>query len=265
MFKYILPLLVLLAACDSPEKAGRGGDKTPQNIVVSFRNEAEMDARMIEIDSMVAKTGLVANSLFYSKESGENLQVNGYMGGGADTSILRIEEVFNQDENGFSGRRMYYLNNGKAFVIHEKIDVSTPQKSQFVERISYYDPSGKVLKTKERSSNYEEEIEGVAFKPAALVTLSIDRVMRALNQEKEFQTTFQGFVDQGAQSYLIVGENKPDGYSSALMVSFKDKLINELGKDQQGYLGVPVIVNFEKYLDETGIEFQVYTGGDFGK
>lgn len=92
--------------------------------------------------------------------------------------------------------------------------------------------------------------------------VKIDRAMRALNSEKEFETTFQGFVDQDIFSYLIVGPNYPDGFTSALRLDYKDKLIQILLSDPKNHLGAKLKVNFENYEDR-GFRFQVYAGGKF--
>jgi hypothetical protein len=263
MLKYIFPLLILLAACETSE----GSDQTPvkrekPKVVVSFKNEADMDRRMVEIDSIVAESGLVASSLYYSKgESGESIQVDGHMN--EDNEIMKIEEIFNDGEGKNNGRRYYYLNGGKPFVTVELYDEVNGDRVQFVDRVSYYDAKGKVMKTKERRGDFEELVEQMSYKPVPLVGITMDRAMRAINQEKEFETTFQGFVDSDMFTYLSVGENTPDGFRSALRLDYKDELILMLRGNQEGYLGEKLRVNYEKRIEDNGFSFQVYAGGEF--
>jgi len=262
MLKYIFPLVLILAACGSNEKPEKSSEKEKPKVVVSFANEGEMDERMAEIDAIVQQSGLVASSLYYAKgETGESFQVEGHMN--ADNTIMKIEEFFNDGNGLSSGRRMYYLNGGSPFITHERFDDVSGSKPQFVERISYYDEKGVVLKTKERRSDYEEAIDAVPYKPVGVVSVSMDKAMRALNQEKEFKTTFQGFIYQEIFTYISVGENKPDGFRSALRLDYKDALIAALSGNTEGYLGEEIRVNYEKHTDETGFEFQVYAGGKF--
>lgn len=262
MLKYIFPLLIVLVACKNDQsKDSKKAEKA--NVVVHLKDEAEMDERIIEIDAIVEDADMVASSLFFSKgETGESIEVNGYMN--KDNVILRIEESF-CDGNGLnSGLRIYYLNDGKPFVTHEKYDEVVNGVGRFVDRISYYDEKGKVVKTKERRSDYEEMIDKESYKPVNLLGISMDRAMRALNQEKEFATTFQGFIDQDVFSYLSVGENNPNGFRSALRCDYKDELIKVLRTNETGFVGEPLRVNYQKHTDETsGFRFQVYAGGEF--
>ena len=262
MLKYIFPLLLVLTACGGLEETDKKAKKLEPKVVVSFKNEAEMDERMIELDVIVAQAGMVASSLYYSKgETGESIQVDGHMN--LDNQIMKIEEFFN-DGNGLNnGKVIYYLNAGKPFVTFEQFDDVSGAKPQFVERISYYDEAGKVMKTKERRGDYQELVENMKFVPVGLKSVSMDRAMRAINQEKEFETTFQGFINQEIFTYISVGENKPDGFRSALRCDYKDKLIVALSGNEEGYIGEKLRVNYQKFTDQTGFEFQVYAGGKF--
>ena len=265
MLKYIFPLVLVLAACggtDEKEKPAKKPEKA--EVVVSFKNEADMDNRVVEIDAIVNQVGTVASSLYYSKgEAGESIQVEGHMNG--DNQILKLEEFYSDGNGKNSGRRLYYLNNGRPFVTVEQFDDVSGTKPQFVDRVSYYDENGKVIKTKERRGDYQEVVETMKYKPVGLSGISVARAMRALNQEKEFETRFQGFIDTEDLSYMSVGENDPDGFHSALRCDFKDPLIMKLSSDQQKYMGKKLRVNYQKHTDASGFEFQVYLGGDFAE
>lgn len=263
MLKYLLPLLLLLTACgtsDEPEEKPIKEEKA--KVVVSFKDEADMDRRMAEIDSIVAKSGLVASSLYFSKDdTGESIQVDGHMN--EDNKIMKIEEVFNDGNGMNNGRRFYYLNGGRPFITLELYDEVNGDRVQFVDRISYYDKKGNVIKTKERRGDYQELVETMKYKPAPLKGITMDRAMRAINQEKEFQTTFQGFVDSDMFTYLSVGENKENGFHSALRLDFKDELILILRSNPEAYMGEKLRVNYEKRVEDNGFSFQVYAGGEF--
>ncbi|MDH4471518.1 MAG: hypothetical protein QE487_02865 [Fluviicola sp.] len=263
MLKYIFPLMLVLTACGGNDEKENPTKKTEApKVIVSFENEAEMDERVVEIDAIVNQAGTVASSLYYSKgEAGESIQVDGHMN--AENQILKIEEFFSEGNGKNSGRRLYYLNDGRPFLTVEQFDDVTGTKPQFVDRVSYYDEKGKVMKTKERRGDYQEVVETMKYKPVALAGVSMDRAKRALNQEKEFQTTFQGFIDSDQFSYMSVGENNPDGFHSALRCDFKDPLIMTLSSNQQKYIGKKLRVNYQKHTDASGFEFQVYLGGEF--
>lgn len=264
MLKYILPLSILLfAACNSSEETDdKVVPREKPKVVVSFANEEDMNKRMTEIDTIVSRSGLVASSLYYSKgESGESIQVEGLMND--QNVILKIVEYYNEGNGLSNGQRIFYLNDGKPFVTIELFDDITGAKPQFVDRLSYYDENGKVIKTKERRGDFQEAVEQMSYTPVGLHTVSMDRAMRALNQEKEFETTFQGFIHQDVFSYISVGENRPDGFRSALRLDYKDPLIMTLSVNEEAYIGEALRINYQKHTDQTGFEFQVYAGGKF--
>lgn len=258
--KYIFPMcLLFLTACGSSEEKTKETKKEP--VVRVFKNESQMDDRVQELKIIVESSDLVANSLRYEKPDGSSIEVIGHVD---KTSVLQIvEEVFSGGNGKTNGTIFYYLQNGKPFVTQELIDeVNEQNEGVFIDRISYYDVNGKVIKTKERRASFQDDIVNESYKAVPLHAVSIDRAMRALNSEKEFETTFQGFVHQDMFSYLIVGENTPDGYTTALRLDYKDQLINVLNSDPKKYIGSKIKLNFENHEDR-GFHFQVYAGGKF--
>lgn len=261
MKKYIFPLLLAgLVSCGS-DNSGEVNPKENKTIVKHFKNEAEMDRQVLELKKITESSGMVANSLHYEKADGQMIEVIGHL----DTAnVLQIlEEQFSEGNGKTNGTRYYFLNNGKPFVIQELIDqVNGENEAVFIDRISYYDSKGKIIKTKERSASFQDDINGMKYKAAALHPISSQRAMDALNSQKEFATTFQGFVNQDMFSYIILGADDPNGFTTALRLDYKDQLVNILASDPEKYMGVHVKVNFEVHNDR-GFEFQVYAGGKF--
>ncbi len=264
MLKYIFPLVVLVFAVSCSDTKADETKKTEEDsIVKSFKNEADMDNRAVEIDAIISTSEQLASSLKYQKSDGSYVQVFGHMN--RDNQILKIEEQFSDGDGKSSGSITYYLNGGKPFMTVELIDEVVDGTATFVDRVSYYDAKGNVLKTKERRAAYQEETEQMAYTPVKLRKASIDRAMRALNSEKEFAITFQGFVYEGAYTYLIVGENSKDNpYTCALRCDYKDPLILQLSSNPEAYIGEKLKVNFQIRSDQN-FEYMVYGGGDFAE
>lgn len=261
MKKYIFPLLLVgLVSCGSDNSSEK---KTEEKkvIVKHFKNEAEMDAHVLELKKITESADILANSLHYEKADGTMIEVIGHLD---TTNVLQIIEEQFSDGNGKSnGTRFYYLNDGKPFVTQELIDqVNGNNEAIFIDRVSYYDEKGKIIKTKERSASFQDDINKMSYKAAALYPIKVDRAMAALKSEKEFATTFQGFVNQDMFSYLIIGPDDPNGFTSALRLDYKDQLINILASDPEKHMGTRIKVNFEVHNDR-GFEFQVYAGGKF--
>ncbi len=261
MKKYIFPLLLVgLVSCGS-DNSDEKKTEEKKTIVKHFKNEAEMDRHVLELKKITESSGLTANSLHYEKGDGTMIEVIGHL----DTAnvIQIIEEQFSEGSGKTNGTRFYFLNNGKPFVTQELIDqVNGSNEAVFIDRVSYYDEKGKVIKTKERHASFEDDINKMSYKAAPLHAISVDRAMDALNSEKEFATTFQGFVNQDMFSYIILGPDDPNGFTTALRLDYKDQLVNILASDPEKYMGAHVKVNFEVHVDR-GFEFQVYAGGKF--
>lgn len=263
MKKYIFPVLLIgLVSCGSDNSnQDSGKEKEKKTIVKHFKNEAEMDEHLLQLKKITEASGLTANSLHYEKGDGTMMEVIGHLD---STNVLQIlEEQFSEGNGKTNGTRFYFLNDGKPFMTQELIDqIDGTNEAVFIDRISYYDEKGKIIKTKERSASFQDDINKKSYKPAPLHPIKIDRAMNALNSEKEFATTFQGFVHQDMFSYVILGPDDPNGFTTALRLDYKDQLINILYSDPDKYLGTKVKVNFEVH-DDRGFEFQVYAGGKF--
>ncbi len=267
MIKYIFPLLFILAACSSEETTNKPEKKEdPATVVKKFANEADMDNRMVEIDALISTSTQLVSSMKYQKEDGTFIQVLGHMN--RDNQILKLEEQFSDGEGKNQGVRYYYLNGGVPFATQEQIDEAQSDGTfKFVDRISYYNAKGEVLKTKEKSAPYAEDTDNMKHKPVALKGITIDRAMRALNSKKEFACTFQGLVSEGGVTFLIVGENNkknPMPFTAALRCDYKDPLILQLSSSPESYMGERLKVNFE-FKSDQNFEYMSYSGGDFAE
>src|SRR5690606_4507629 len=101
-------------------------------------NETTWETAMTKIDQQVAISDAVANSLYYSKESGESEKLVAFLS--QENKILKIEEEFSGSPSENAGRITYYLNQTKPLVTIEMFeDKSGSEGVKFVERISYYD------------------------------------------------------------------------------------------------------------------------------
>lgn len=224
-------------------------------------NEEAIEAEIQTVDDEIAKSDQVANSLNYSKENGEGIQVIAHLS--SDNEILKLEENFTEGEGKNTGKIWYYLKNGIPFTTKEFFeDYSNAQQPKFVERISYYDSKGNVMATKEKRVNYEEELPNVNYVSVPKHACKMDKAMRVLNQKEEFELTFQGFVETDALNYLIVGQPGENGYTSALRIEFNDKFIVDALKNQRKYLNRKCRVSFA-VSENSGFEYQVYTGGEW--
>ncbi|MDD2984402.1 MAG: hypothetical protein PHQ74_13535 [Crocinitomicaceae bacterium] len=256
-YLFIITLSIAFTSCKSEPKEKEITEKPEKGL-----NETTWDNAMKKIDDEIAISDAVANSLYYSKESGESEKVVAYLS--QDNKILKVEESYSGKANENSGRVVYYLNNTLPMITIERFEDKSNLKSvNFVERISYYNEKGEATYTKEKRVVYEDELPNASFQAVDLVTLSTDKIFRILNQEGEFQTTFQGLVETDALNYLIVGEPKEDGYTSAMRIEFEDHFIKEIYKSPKKFMNKKVRVTFQVSRIQGNFEYQIYTGGSW--
>ncbi len=250
-------LSIAFSACKNEMKENENPETMENGL-----NKSTWEKAMKNIDEQIAISDAVANSLYYSKETGESEKLVAYLS--QENKILKVEEFFSGKPTENAGRIIYYLNQKKPLVTIELFEDKTNlAEVKFVERISYYDDNGQATYTKEKRANYEEELENVAYKAVDLLTLTTDKIFRILNQEAEFQTTFQGLVETESLNYLIVGEPKLGGYTSAMRIEFEDHLIKEVYKDPKKYMNKKMRVTFQLSRLQGNFEYQIYTGASW--
>jgi hypothetical protein len=261
---YFLSMVLLLVGCKS-NNSKKSIDQTekPQKdlIVYTLKDEKSFDKQMMEIDSFVLAYGKFASSLDYGKEDKTTIHVDAHLDN--EENIVKLVENFTDKDATSMGTNFFYLHDGKVFMSKEIF--VTNKSADFIERISYYAPNGICLKSKERKAVSEVSLLKAKFEAVPKTVCSIDRAMRALNQEKEFATTFQGFIQSGKDAYMIVGTPGTGGYTSALKITKEDKFIAEIRKDELRYLNGTIYLQFEKIEEVGGFTYQSLIKGSWTK
>lgn len=260
---FLLTMLVFTACKSNNSKKAKDNEQQSQKnlIVYTLKDEKSFDKQMIEIDSFVLANGKFAISLDYGKEDKTSIHVDAHLDN--EDNIVMLVENFTEKDATRMGTNTFYLHNGKVFISKE-IYV-TNQSNDFTERISYYAPNGICLKSKERKAVSELTLKKSKFEAVPKTVCSIDRAMRALNHEKEFATTFQGFIESGKDLFMIVGTPGTGGYTSALKVKPSDKFIAEIRKDELRYLNGTIYLQFEKIQEVGGFTYQSFIKGSWSK
>jgi hypothetical protein len=253
--------MLSLAACKSNKSKLKTDNPQKELIVYTLKDEKSFDKQMMEIDSFVLAYGKFASSLDYSKEDKTSIHVDAHLDN--DENIVKLVENFTDKDATRMGTNSFYLHNGKVFMSKEIY--FTNESADFIERISYYAPNGICLKSKERKAISEVALQKAKFDAVPKTVCSIDRAMRALNQEKEFATTFQGFIQSGKDLYMLVGTPGEGGYTSALKVRPTDTFIAEIRKDELRYLNGTIYLQFEKIQEVGGFTYQSFIKGSWSK
>lgn len=252
LFLPLIALVLCSAGCDESADSSASNDANI-NPKAQLDGTQDYEAKMLEIDARLPQMQ-PAKSLHYTKADQSSETVTAYLNDAEN--IVKIEEVyFNATENE-SGRKEFYLRNGRPFASKMRY-IKDLQKGSYKEEVSFYNQQGEVLFTKTRTAEYEEYLDQAEFEQTDVKRHSIETAQLVLNQEGPFATTFQGFTTGGQLEYLIVGGKGTDGYASALAIQYEDTHIAKLRQNPAKYIGTPMQVEFEKLRDESNFEFQV--------
>ncbi len=252
IFLYIV-FSIILASCSSNEESS-GIDSNSE--YTPLKNEDEYEKFVAEID--MNDTLMEVGSLSFTKEDGSEFEVSAFLDG--NKKILKLVQRYVNGQTKEYGTTSFYFKDGIKIVSKERFEDHSNVKPKFIERISFYKNEQIALNTKFREANFEEELDQMLFMKCKTVNCSSKNAEDALNQRGEFITTFQGFVETGKDLFITVGENKKDGYISALMVQAIDENIKKLQQTEILMIGKQLTVNFERMTDASGFQFQVLTG-----
>lgn len=246
--------LLLISCLDKTQETDAPSDtKKKEDPAYQYKDdseEVEAYAKQID-DSTLLNEG---NSLYYSRPDGQSLEVE--FKSSLKNEILKIVEEYTKTSGGSILSNHFYYKNGKLYLSKEYFDKGFGETAYFVERVSYYDEKEEPIVTKERTARFEEALGEETFKLAEKSKCSDERAKRALSQKGEFETNFTGFVEDGPLRYLMVGENKENGYETAILVQYRTLFIQTLFQNQKAMIGTKLIVNFETIRESTGFSFQ---------
>jgi hypothetical protein len=243
-------LSFLFSACTNNKN-----DEEPQNDkkIGKLKNEGDFEDKIAAIENN--SKWKIMNSLAFNNNEGSREEVIAYLN--EKDEAVKLEEVFFDALTGNYGRRIFYAEGGKKFASKEVFFDNQKKVPQFIERISFYNKKQVPIYTRERSTALEEDLENQMFEQKNPVGVSIDRAMQIINQQGPFETTFQGFVQNGGLTYILVGENTPDGFASSLAVQYESSAILKLRKNERGMIGIPLEVQHQTMMDEQGLKFQI--------
>ena len=252
IFSSVLIALFLVTSCGETVNNQNDEVKTPEAYVPN-KDEVAFEDRMLKIDQQ-ENLGK-ASSLFYSRPDGASVDVEMFF----DTTnvAVKIVERYTLSATQSICSNTFYLVEGKKFASRELFEYSKGDSASFSERITYYNKSEKPIATKIRTATYEDGLEFEAFTITEKHNCSMDRAISVLNQTDEYTTTFRGFAKEDPYLYIVVGENKKNGYTSSLVVQMMTSTIKRLQENELQMIGKPLNVNFETLGDEQGFVYQI--------
>lgn len=241
-----------LIACDSAKNTENKPE--PADNRVQLDSKSDFEQRMLEIDGLLTEMK-VAHSLNYLGQDGSTESVTAYFNEQED--IVKVTDYYYDAANQDNGKKEFYLVNGKRFATKHTFSKADQGGGEYIERISFYNEAEQVVQTKERRAQYEEYLEMESFEEIDGINCSMERTKEVLNQKGPFATCFKGFLSEGGLEYLIVGGPGKDSYTSALAIQYRDSQLQLLKDDPEVYLDDPLLIEFEKMIDERSFEFQI--------
>lgn len=254
----LIPLGITLFACqDSSETVIDANDTN------SSPNVYQPDQRALAIDQWMEKVDhlmelRIYSTLEYMNGDHELYQVEAYKDT-MDTNFVKLVEFTTSKLTGTLQSTSFYYQDGKKVATRELKEEGSEADLHFVERITYYGDQEESLVTKQRTAEYEEQLEDAAFEVGKAVEVSETKAVRALEQTGEFAPLFEGFVEGEGDLYIVVGENKPNGYTSALLVQSLNGLIGRMYKDPENFKGKELSIAFSKEFSPDG-DYQLLYG-----
>ena len=197
-------------------------------------------------------------SLAYSREDGASAEVLLFVNEANET--VKIVEEYTKGNSPSISSNTFHFDKGIMISSKELFEEGEGEKAHFIERITYYNEKEEPIITKQKIAAYEEELDFETFSIVKNTSCSYKRALKALNRTGEYSTTFQGFVTEDPYLYLIVGENKKDGYYSSLVVQYMTPTIKKLQENEVGMMGTQLEVDNETLNGEQGYVYQILMG-----
>lgn len=255
-----LTLIVLGITLFSCQESGQ--EVVDANDSIETQNAYQPDQSAIETDKFIEQVEnnfelREYSSLEYMKGEGDLYEVRAFKDS-LDTNYQKLIEYTTSKISGALQSNIYYFKGGKKVATRKLAEEGTEADVHFVERITYYGQDGSPIVTKERVAVYEEQLASATFVVGKSEPLSEEKALRALDQEGEFAPLFEGFVE-GEDLFMVVGENKPDGYTSALLVQTLNGAVGRIYKDPEAFKGKQLLLAFTKESSSDG-DYQLLYG-----
>ncbi len=250
-FILLIALSITFVGCQ-----GENTDVVDVNDTIENENVYEPDQRAVGIDQYVEAVDAnpelrIFSSLEYMNGDRQLYEVHAYRDT-TDTNFVKLVEYTSAKLTGTLQSNTFYYKAGKKVASRQLAEQGDDDNLHFVERVTYYDENETAIITKERTAEYEEQLEDVGFIAGSTNQLSAERAIRALEQTGEFAPLFEGFVEGEGDLYMVVGENKPNGYTSALLVQSRNGLVDRMYKDPESYKGKQLSIAFSKEMSPDG-------------
>lgn len=247
--------VLVLSACSETNEAPTLEEYEKAHPEEAGLASTTVDEKMLALDEKQDKMPQI-KSLLYTKEDHTMVDVTAYLD--EQNKIVKLIDYYQDGKTGVIKQTYFYFNDGILFASKKIQEIRPKDKTPYYsEVVTFYDEKEKALSSKERITDFEENLETAIFQPSETQSMSPAHSYKVINQKDEYAVTFQGFVNSGPYDFLIVGENKPNGFTSSISIQEPSQTLLYLKNKGKEELGRPLVVSFERYMDEQGYEMQI--------
>lgn len=216
-----------------------------------------MKDSMDVVDALMTSSNCMEYSLDFSNDKKERYYAELFCD---TTGTVRKMVENSMDENGLMHQSVFYFNNENMFATNVSYQKKEGDVLSFVEEYNFYDINKKLLSSYRKTVSDTDEYE-MTFEPSkGNLAVDYDRILRAVNNKDEFQLTFQGLIKTDDFDYIIVGEPKKDGFTSALQIVNRTDFINDIYQNEASYINRKIKINFTRAVDGN-FSYQVLDAG----
>jgi hypothetical protein len=237
-------LFGLVVSCSQNTQEKNKSNYALKEIQPMFEQEQEFENEIKSIESN--KKLVEVTSLEYLSSKGETFLVKGLVQNANQEMTLK-KLIFKQlYENGNEKTCSFYYKGMRK--IASVCEQSIIKKNNFNRVItkSYYDDSSQVFFSKRLNGN-SETIDEKNYSKCEPISHDDDLALKVINQKGEFETKFQGFVENMGKIYLILGT---ENFTSTVALSEFNPTLQLLKNNEKKFLGKKLIVEF--FVNEDG-------------
>lgn len=258
-FLLLIALLLLGTSCKNGTENNASTDTDENDMEFYY---ILMTDSMSKIDALAESPVCLDYSLDFSKNEKERYFAQLFCD--STGTVLQMVEN-NIDKDGLYTFNKFYYNKKSLFATYASYQKYDADSSlAFIEEYNFYDDKGKIKASYQKEMDSKTMEEG-DFQPSTRNKVIDDsRILKAIKNEGEFALTFQGVIRTDEFNYLIVGEPKDDGYTSALQIVKITPFIQEIYNNEEAFIGRKIKVSFQRQT-EGNMSFQILEAASWEK
>jgi hypothetical protein len=257
IFVYMILAAGIVGCKDKSLSNPDTSDEQKSTATIDLSSVESLVAYSEQLDEKLAKNGTAMPSLSFSNDD-ESFRVVLHT---LQNVPVKMEEHFMSNRKvTSSGIRTFYISNDSIIMAKElREEMFADGSFQMVEMHTFY-KNGKTFKTIERSALYQEELPNSPFREITVTDIPVTNAKQILSLTGPYQTNYLGSLEAAGSTFLLLGDPSPNGFTTALLLEFRDPFVKMLLDQKDKYKGKRLQIEFETVTYE-GVEYQAYRKG----